>query len=106
MARAWQPSVVYIDDCERTWVKKIPKTDKVAYICEGGLLIVGKVRSLQGLLLVVSSCHWVCMQFVSCRELVVPLPFICHSYMGSTDYLVRQMHVVVVEVGQVNVMHS
>ena len=29
VARAWQPSIVFIGDCERTWVKKVPKTDKV-----------------------------------------------------------------------------
>ena len=29
VAKAWQPSVVYIGDCEKTWMKKIPKTDKV-----------------------------------------------------------------------------
>lgn len=29
MARQLQPSVVYIGDAERTFVKKVPKTDKV-----------------------------------------------------------------------------
>ena len=29
VAKAWPPSVVYIGDCERTFMKKIPKTDKV-----------------------------------------------------------------------------
>ena len=29
VARAWPPSVVFIGDCERTFMKKIPKTDKV-----------------------------------------------------------------------------
>lgn len=28
VAKAWQPSVVYIGECERTWMKKVPKTDK------------------------------------------------------------------------------
>lgn len=32
VAKAWQPSVVYIGDCERTWMKKVPKTDKVAFL--------------------------------------------------------------------------
>lgn len=29
VARQLQPSVVYIGDAERTFVKKVPKTDKV-----------------------------------------------------------------------------
>jgi SpoVK/Ycf46/Vps4 family AAA+-type ATPase len=28
VARAWPPSIVYIGECERTFMKKIPKTDK------------------------------------------------------------------------------
>jgi SpoVK/Ycf46/Vps4 family AAA+-type ATPase len=28
VAKLWSPSVVYVGDCERTFVKKIPKTDK------------------------------------------------------------------------------
>ena len=31
VAKAWPPSVVYIGECERTFMKKIPKTDKVRY---------------------------------------------------------------------------
>jgi hypothetical protein len=29
VGKAWAPSVVYIGDCEKTWMKKVPKTDKV-----------------------------------------------------------------------------
>jgi len=29
VAKHWPPGVIHIDNCERTWVKKIPKTDKV-----------------------------------------------------------------------------
>lgn len=29
VAKHWPPSVVHIGDCQRTWMKKIPKTDKV-----------------------------------------------------------------------------
>lgn len=29
VAKHWPPGVVQINDCERTWVKKVPKTDKV-----------------------------------------------------------------------------
>ena len=32
VARQMQPSVVYIGDAEKTFVKKVPKTDKVS--CE------------------------------------------------------------------------
>lgn len=28
VAKAWQPSVVFIEECEKTFMKKIPKTDK------------------------------------------------------------------------------
>jgi SpoVK/Ycf46/Vps4 family AAA+-type ATPase len=28
VGKAWAPSVVYIGDCEKTWQKKVPKTDK------------------------------------------------------------------------------
>jgi SpoVK/Ycf46/Vps4 family AAA+-type ATPase len=28
VGKAWAPSVVYIGDCEKTWMKKVPKTDK------------------------------------------------------------------------------
>lgn len=31
VARQLQPSVVYIGDAERTFVKKVPKTDKVTF---------------------------------------------------------------------------
>ena len=30
VAKHWPPGVIHIDSCERTWVKKIPKTDKVS----------------------------------------------------------------------------
>ena len=30
VGKAWAPSVVYIGDCEKTWMKKVPKTDKVS----------------------------------------------------------------------------
>ena len=37
VGKAWAPSVVYIGDCEKTWQKKVPKTDKVtkqySYCC-------------------------------------------------------------------------
>ena len=29
VAKAWPPSIVYIGDCEMSFMKKIPKTDKV-----------------------------------------------------------------------------
>ena len=29
VAKHWPPGVVQINECERTWVKKVPKTDKV-----------------------------------------------------------------------------
>ena len=32
VARQLQPSVVYVGDAERTFVKKVPKTDKVIRI--------------------------------------------------------------------------
>ena len=31
VARQLQPSIVYIGDAERTFVKKVPKTDKVTF---------------------------------------------------------------------------
>ena len=31
VAKHWPPGVVHINECERTWVKKIPKTDKVQH---------------------------------------------------------------------------
>lgn len=30
VGRSLQPSVFYIGDCEKTWMKKVPKTDKVS----------------------------------------------------------------------------
>ena len=30
VARQLQPSVVYIGECEKTFLKKVPKTDKVS----------------------------------------------------------------------------
>ncbi len=32
VAKLWPPAVVYIGECERTFMKKIPKTDKVKKI--------------------------------------------------------------------------
>ena len=32
VGKAWAPSVVYIGECEKTWQKKVPKTDKVQCI--------------------------------------------------------------------------
>ena len=29
VGKIWAPSFVYIGDCEKTWQKKVPKTDKV-----------------------------------------------------------------------------
>ena len=33
VARNFQPAVIYIGDCEKTFQKKIPKTDKVKTSC-------------------------------------------------------------------------
>ena len=43
MARQLQPSVVYIGDAERTFVKKVPKTDKVmrVFTCLG-IIVKGR----------------------------------------------------------------
>ena len=30
VAKSWPPAVVFIGECERTFMKKIPKTDKVS----------------------------------------------------------------------------
>ena len=30
VAKQWPPSVVYVGECERMFIKKIPKTDKVS----------------------------------------------------------------------------
>ena len=29
VGKAWAPSIVFIGDCEKSWQKKVPKTDKV-----------------------------------------------------------------------------
>ena len=43
VAKHWPPGVVHINDCERTWVKKIPKTDKVRTYMNKILVIISNL---------------------------------------------------------------